>query len=50
MVKEYRKRPEKRISAVLNSCGLHCCFAIAAVASVPPNPMVSTADDGTITI
>src|SRR6266851_1219199 len=33
-------------------CVLHWAFAPAsdAVASVPPSPMVSTADDGTITI
>src|SRR5215469_1763470 len=30
--------------------GQPCCFASDAVASEPPSPMVSTADDGTMTI
>ena len=28
----------------------YCCLAMAVVASVPPRPMVSIAEDGTITI
>ncbi len=27
-----------------------CCFAMAAVANDPPSPMVSTAEEGTITM
>ena len=32
------------------SLGYPCCLAIEAVANDPPSPMVSTAEDGTMTI
>ncbi len=32
------------------ACDQPCCLAIAVVASVPPKPMVSIADEGTSTI